>query len=53
MFKNKIEKHEEEKRSIFCLVQCGFAHDIPRTYGYSPLGDRCYGTQEECEVTQI
>lgn len=26
--------------------ESGFAHDMPRTHGYSPVGDRCYGTQD-------
>jgi len=26
--------------------ESGFAHDMPRTHGYSPIGDRCYGTQD-------
>lgn len=26
--------------------ESGFAHDMPRTHVYSPVGDRCYGTQD-------
>ena len=46
MFKNKIAKYEEEGRSIVYIDESGFAHDMPRTHGYSPVGDRCYGTQD-------
>jgi transposase len=27
------------------LDESGFAHDMPRTHGYSPKGQRCYGKQ--------
>lgn len=28
------------------LDESGFAHDMPRTHGYSLRGERCYGTQD-------
>ncbi len=28
------------------LDESGFAHDMPRTHGYSPRGTRCYGVSD-------
>jgi len=28
------------------LDESGFAHDMPRTHGYSPQGQRCYGNHD-------
>jgi transposase len=33
-------------RPLIYLDESGFAHDMPRTHGYSPKGQRCYGTQD-------
>ena len=46
IFKEKVGKYEKEGRSIVYIDESGFAHDMPRTHGYSPVGDRCYGTQD-------
>ncbi len=50
-----------EKRSAFCqalaefekkgrlpvyIDESGFAHDMPRTHGYSKKGHRCFGTHD-------
>ena len=44
LFKNKIEKYELENRVLSYIDESGFAFDIPRRYGYSKVGDRCYGS---------
>ena len=44
LFKNKIEKYELENRVLSYIDENGFAFDIPRRYGYSKVGDRCYGS---------
>ena len=31
---------------IVYIDESGFAHDMPRTHGYSPKGERCYGTHD-------
>ncbi|NRA88018.1 MAG: IS630 family transposase [Rhizobiales bacterium] len=28
------------------MDESGFAHDMPRTHGYTAIGKRCYGTQD-------
>lgn len=28
------------------LDESGFAHDMPRVYGYAPIGERCLGKQD-------
>lgn len=33
-------------KSIIYLDESGFAHDMPRTHGYSTKGKRCYGTKD-------
>ena len=42
MFKNRIAKYKEEGCSIVYIYESGFAHNIPRTHGYSTVGDRSY-----------
>lgn len=44
MFQNKIEKYESENRILSYIDESAFAFDIPRRYGYSKVGDRCYGS---------
>ena len=44
LFKNKIEKYKSENRVLSYVDESGFAFDMPRRYGYSTVGDRCYGT---------
>lgn len=43
-FCQEIKKYEEENRSIVYIDESGFAHDMPRTHGYSLKGERCFGT---------
>ena len=38
IFQKKIHKYEEEGRSIVYVDESGFAHDMPRIHGYSPIG---------------
>jgi len=33
-------------RSIVYIDESGFAHDMPRTHGYSPKGQRCFGKND-------
>lgn len=35
-----------QNRNIVYLDESGFAHDMPRTHGYSTRGERCYGEQD-------
>ena len=44
MFQKKIEKYKSEGRILSYIDESGFAVDMPRTHGYSGIGDRCYGT---------
>ena len=44
LFQNKIEKYESENRILSYIDESGFEFDIPRRYGYSIVGDRCYGS---------
>ena len=39
-----MEKYKEDKVPITYIDEGGFAHDMPRTYGYSSIGERCFGT---------
>ena len=45
-FARKIHAYTEAGRSIICLDESGFAHDMPRIRGYSERGQRCYGTHD-------
>jgi len=38
--------HRHHNRPIVYIDESGFAHDMPRTHGYAPVGQRCYGTQD-------
>jgi len=46
MFCQKIEDLKKEGMPIAYIDESGFAHDMPRTYGYSIKGQRCYGTHD-------
>lgn len=45
IFQEKIEAYEKEGRVIVYIDESGFAHDMPRTHGYAPKGQRCYGVR--------
>lgn len=36
----------KEEKPIAYLDESGFAHDMPRTHGYSIKGHRCYGSHD-------
>src|ERR1700729_2947071 len=46
IFCQKIQKLKDEGRAIAYIDKSGFAHDMPRTHGYSASGKRCYGTHD-------
>ena len=46
MFCKEIQRLKDEGRTIACIDESGFAHDMPRTHGYSASGKRCYGTHD-------
>jgi transposase len=46
MFCQKIDELKKEEKPIVYIDESGFAHDMPRTYGYSIKGQRCYGTHD-------
>ena len=41
-FQERIEYLEQSGKPIIYLDESGFAVDMPRTHGYSAIGDRCY-----------
>jgi hypothetical protein len=43
LFQAKIKLYEAQGRPIVYIDESGFAHDMPRTHGYSLIGQRCYG----------
>jgi len=38
--------YKHQGRPIIYIDESGFAHDMPRTHGYAPIGERCYGVQD-------
>lgn len=46
MFCQKIDEIKSEEKPIVYIDESGFAHDMPRTHGYSLQGQRCYGTHD-------
>ncbi|SDW54343.1 Transposase [Nitrosomonas communis] len=46
IFQQKIEGYEREGRVIVYLDESGFAHDMPRTHGYAPVGERAHGVKD-------
>lgn len=42
-FSERIDEYERQGKSIIYLDESGFAQSMPRTHGYSPQGERCYG----------
>ena len=42
----KLEEYKKNKRPIVFIDESGFAHDMPRTHGYSKKDQRCNGTQD-------
>lgn len=46
MFQKKIEQYKQDGRDICYLDESGNVVDMPRTHGYAPKGERCYGIQD-------
>ncbi|MDF3048194.1 MAG: transposase [Candidatus Midichloriaceae bacterium] len=46
MFCQRIDELQKEGKSIAYIDESGFAHDMPRTHGYSIKGQRCYGKHD-------
>ena len=46
MFCQKIDEIKSEEKPIVYIDESGFAHEAPRTHGYSLQGQRCYGTHD-------
>jgi DDE superfamily endonuclease len=44
IFEQKITTYEAQGRVIVYIDESGFAHDMPRTHGYSLEGQRVFGT---------
>ncbi len=45
-FMSLIEEYETQGKEVVYLDESGFEQDMPRRYGYSTQGTRCYGTQD-------
>lgn len=41
-----MQEFKDQARTIVYIDESGFAHDMPRTHGYSLKGQRCYGTHD-------
>lgn len=42
LFQNKIQRYQLTSRPLVYLDESGFAHDMPRTHGYSFKGERSH-----------
>lgn len=45
-FCQNLETYKQSGRPIIFIDESGFAHHMPRTHGYSMLGERCYGFED-------
>ena len=43
-FCQAVQEYREAGHAIVSIDESGFAHDMPRSRGYAPRGQRCYGT---------
>jgi transposase len=41
-----MRRYEAADTPILYLDESGFAHDMPREYGYAPIGQRCHGLHD-------
>ncbi|WP_201800083.1 transposase [Beggiatoa leptomitoformis] len=41
-----MNRYKQFDRQIVFIDESGFAHDMPRRFGYAPIGKRCFGTQD-------
>ncbi|WP_205411517.1 MULTISPECIES: IS630 family transposase [Candidatus Fukatsuia] len=39
----RLQNYKTAGHPIIYIDESGFSHDMPRRYGYSPKGQRCYG----------
>ncbi|SDX22353.1 DDE superfamily endonuclease [Nitrosomonas communis] len=46
IYQQKVEGYKREGHVIVYLDESGFAHDIPRTHGYAPVGERAHGVKD-------
>jgi hypothetical protein len=46
LFLDQINLFKHQQKSLIFLDESGFAHDMPRTQGYSFKGKRCYGKHD-------
>lgn len=40
---NELEEYKRNGYAVVYSDESGHAHDMPRTHGYSPIDQRCYG----------
>ena len=45
-FCQRINEYKSLGRNIVYIDESGFAHDCPRTHGYAPRGERCFGIHD-------
>lgn len=45
-FTNRLNTYQEADIPILYIDESGFAHDMPRTHGYAPIGSRCVGKHD-------
>ena len=43
IFQETIQAYQAQHRVIVYIDESGFAHDMPQTHGYAPIGERCHG----------
>ncbi len=46
MFSQKTREYKSTGQALVFVDESGFSHSMPRTYGYSSKGDRCYGSHD-------
>ena len=46
IFQEKINQYKQAGKPLIYIDESGFAHDMPRTHGYSLKGKRCFGIQD-------
>ena len=46
IFQDKLKAYQADNKPIVYLDESGFAHDMPRTHGYAPIGEPCVGQHD-------
>ncbi len=46
MFRLRMSLYEQAGFTLIFIDESGFSQSMPRIYGYSPEGERCYGTHD-------